>query len=255
MKKTTTFFILLFMNLGLFAQPSINKIQTTNHRYTTKQYEEKVDYSLWNSLLSMYVKPNGLVDYRNLKQQETKLDEFLTILSKTKITNDWTTNDKIAYWINVYNAYTFKLIVKNYPLSSIKDIDSPWKTDFFRIDGQLMSLGHVEHKILRKFDDPRIHFAINCASYSCPRVIQIPYKGKNLDRLLTRQTAEYINDQKNNEITNYSYKLSKLFSWFGGDFKKDSQTITGFINKYSDIKIRNQKSRGFIPYDWRLNTL
>ncbi|WP_040396319.1 DUF547 domain-containing protein [Aquimarina agarilytica] len=255
MKKTTLLPILLLINFLAFSQPSINKIETSNYSYRSVEVKEKVDYSIWNSLLSMYVKPDGFVDYKSLKNKEAKLDEFLAILSNTKINNDWTTNDKIAYWINVYNAFTFKLIVKNYPVSSIKDIDNPWKTEFFKIDGESMSLGHVEHKILRKFNEPRIHFAINCASYSCPRVIQIPYKGKNLDRLLKRQTTEYINDRKNNEITGYTYKLSKLFSWFGGDFKEENQSITDFINKYSKTKIRNQKSKGYVQYDWRLNSI
>ncbi|WP_010520887.1 DUF547 domain-containing protein [Aquimarina agarivorans] len=255
MKKTTLLFTLLIINILAFSQPSINKIKASNYNSNSSRVVEKVDYSIWNSLLSMYVKPSGLVDYRNLKEKEGKLDEFLKILSTTKITNDWTTNEKIAYWINVYNAYTFKLILKHYPVASIKDIDSPWKTEFFKINGETMSLGHVEHKILRKFDEPRIHFAINCASYSCPRVIQIPYKGKNLDRLLKRQTAEYINDDKNNEITGYFYKLSKLFSWFSGDFKGGNQTIVDFVNMYSETKIKNQKNKGFIQYDWRLNAL
>ena len=214
----------------------------------------KVDYNIWNSLLSMYVNINGLVDYNSLDKSEPELDKFLEILSTTKIDNTWSNNDKMAYWINVYNAFTIKLVLKNYPIDSIKDLSNPWGKEFFKINGVLMSLGHVEHKILRKFNDPRIHFAINCASLSCPRIIRIPYKGKNVDRLLERQTLEYLNNKKVNIITDDTYQLSKLFSWFKKDFKLEEQSLIDFVNKYSEIKISNQKNKGFLKYNWKLNS-
>lgn len=213
----------------------------------------EIDYAIWDRLLKANIASNGDVNYKGFMKSKVMFDRFLNILSTTVIDNNWSTNDKIAYWINVYNAYTIKLIIDNYPVKSIKDIYSPWKLEFFKINNEPMSLGDVEHEILRKFGDPRIHFAINCASRSCPRIIQTTYRGRNLDRLLERQTIEYINNPDLNMVTDKSYKLSKLFSWFGKDFKMKDKTIVNFVNKFSDIKIVNQKNLGFIKYDWELN--
>jgi len=216
--------------------------------------ETKIDYSIWEIILKKYINNKGDVDYKGLKRQEKMLDDFLTILESTKVDGSWEKKQKIAFWINVYNAYTIKLILQNYPVKSIKDIKKPWDKKFFYVNEQLLSLGDVEHQILRKeFDEPRIHFAINCASKSCPRVIQIPYTAKNLNNLLERQTKEYINNPELNNIEPELFKLSKLFSWFSKDFKQAEGSVINFVNKYSNTKIKNQKNRGAIEYDWSLN--
>ncbi len=231
------FLILFLIYTSIFASP-----------------KPKVDYHEWSMVLPAYIGIDGNVNYSKLKKDHKLLHICLQKFSTVKIDNDWSTNEKIAFWINVYNAYTLKLIIDNYPVESIKDIDKPWDKEFFTIDGEAMSLGKVEHKILRKFNDPRIHFAINCASSSCPRILQVPYKSENVDRLLTRQTKEYINNPVYNEITKDYYKLTKLFTWFGKDFKnKETPTIVDFVNQYSNIKIVNQYNKGHLKYNWVLN--
>jgi len=216
---------------------------------------EAAKYSTWEMLLKTSVDKKGNVDYKKIRRNEKVFNLVLKSLSSTRIDKTWTENEKIAFWINVYNAFTIKLIIDNYPVSSIKDIKKPWDKEFFSINGEKMSLGHVEHQILRKqFVEPRIHFAINCASSSCPRIVQIPYTSKNLDRLLDRQAKEYINNPVLNNVNHNNYELSKLFQWFAKDFRKSEGSVKNFINKYSKVKIKDQVSKGFLDYNWDLNT-
>ncbi len=215
--------------------------------------KEKVDYVIWKSLLQKNVLANGKVNYQGFKNDLPKLNKFLRILSNAKINNTWSKYDKIAYWINLYNAYTIKLVLNKYPINSIKDINGPWKTKFFRINNQLLSLGDVEHKILRGFKEPRIHFAINCASRSCPRLIQVPYTSQNLLKLLDRQAKEFINHEFYNTITTYTVNVSRIFDWYKKDFKETFGSVTNFINQYSNVPIGDQKNKGYKPYDWSLN--
>ena len=249
------FFLLVFLCFSSTLSFSNNELVEPNYTFEVNNLETKVDYSIWEIILKRYIDMEGNVDYDALKKKENMLDDFLNILEKTKIDYSWNASEKIAFWINVYNAYTIKLILKNYPVKSIKDIKKPWDKKFFTVNGEFLSLGDVEHQILRKkFTEPRIHFAINCASKSCPRIVQIPYTGDNLNNLLDRQTKEYINSPELNNVDSDSYQLSKLFSWFSKDFKEADGSVVEFINRYSKTLIKNQKSKGFIEYDWNLNT-
>ena len=131
-----------------------------------------VDNTLYGELLGRYVK-SGVVDYRGIKKEEGNLDRYLRILEKTD-PKTLSRKDQFAFYINAYNAWTIKLILSDYPgIKSIKDLGSlfksPWKKKIARIDGDVISLNNIEHDILRpRFKDPRIHFAVNCASKSCP---------------------------------------------------------------------------------------
>ena len=230
------------------------KKHVTRIESITNNTDEKVNHSTWSGMIKMNISSKGVVNYEAFKKDVSKLNEYLRELSETKITSSWSKKDKMAFWINVYNAFTIKLILNNYPVKSIKEIDKPWDQKFFSIDGKSMSLGEVEHNILRKFGDPRIHFAINCASASCPRLIQVPYTAKNLESLLERQTIEFINDPFYNTITSYTVNVSKLFDWYKKDFKEHSGSVINFINKYSKVSIGNQKNKGYKPYDWTINS-
>lgn len=268
MSKITQILVILSVILSISfnaqAQSLVSYVSTSQseYEYSNKKAKinqqkapEKVNYDLWEVLLKKNVSATGIVNYEGFREDSDKFNDFLRQLSKVKINTTWTKADKMAYWINVYNAYTVKLIVNNFPISSIKQIDSPWKKKFFTIDGKLMSLSEVEHGILRNYGDPRIHFAINCASASCPRLIQVPYRTNNLERLLERQTKEFINDPFYNTITDYTVNVSKLFDWYKKDFKEDSGSVMNFINKYSKVNIGKQKEKGYKPYDWSINAL
>ncbi len=235
----------------------VNSVQSYNSQSTqnNSNAREKLDYALWQDLLQTHVSRSGVVNYGGFKKDVVKLNAFLRQLSTAKITSSWSKNDKIAYWINTYNAYTVKLILNYLPVNSIKEIDNPWKKSFFSINNKTMNLATIEHDILRDFKDPRIHFAINCASASCPKLLREPYKAHNLERLLEQQTTNFINDPFHNTISPYAVRVSKIFDWYKKDFKETHGSVTSFINQYSKSLIVDQKDKGYKEYDWTINSV
>ena len=143
--------------------------------------EMGVDNSLYDRLLKQYVN-QGMVDYRGIKNEEAILDQYLKVLENTD-PRKLSRSEQFAFYVNAYNAWTIKLILSAYPgLKSIKELGSflstPWKKKIARIDGEVLTLDAIEHEILRKqFKDPRVHFAVNCASQGCPPLRSEPYQG------------------------------------------------------------------------------
>jgi hypothetical protein len=219
------------------------------------------DHSLYGELLRKYVK-SGVVDYQGFKKVETKLDQYLSILEKTD-TKALSRNEQFAFYINAYNAWTIKLILSAYPgIKSIKDLGSlfksPWKKEIARIDGDIVTLDHIEHDILRpRFKDPRIHFAVNCAAKSCPPLRSEPYQGDVLDQQLKEMTEAFVNDPKRNRLEGKTLYVSSIFKWYSEDFNGD---IVGFFKKYAggELKEGLQKQAKeirveYLDYDWSLN--
>jgi hypothetical protein len=162
---------------------------------------------------------------------------------------------EMAYWINAYNAFTVDLVLKNYPLKSIKDIEGgkPWDLAFITIGGKKYSLNNIEHDILRKkFSDPRIHFAINCASRSCPRLMNSAFDAAQLDQQLDSMAKAFINDPSKNKIAADKIEISQLFDWYKNDFSKNG-TLIAFLNKYAATKILPAAQISYLDYDWSLN--
>ena len=215
--------------------------------------QQKFDHDTWDQALLLNVSDDGNVNYSGFMRDSSLLYRYFQELSENTPDETWSRDERIAYWINAYNAYTIKLIIDTYPLTSIKDLKDPWDKKFFKIDGEWYSLNELEHKILRKFGDPRIHFAINCASASCPVVWNRAYTSENLQRALNQQTELFINDPSKNVITPYVVKVSKIFSWYKRDFKVNGGDVEEFINRYSKIKISDQNYKGYLDYDWSLN--
>jgi hypothetical protein len=222
--------------------------------------EAAVDHSLYAELLAKYVK-DGVVDYQGFKDEEHKLDQYLEILNTTN-PEELSRNDQYALYINAYNAYTIKLILENYPVESIKDIGgwfgSPWKIEFCKICGEVYTLDDIEHNILRPtFKDPRVHFAVNCASKSCPPLISETYQGDILDQQLDENTIAFLNDPNNNYLEGNTLYVSRIFKWFGGDFNNDE---ISFFLKYAQGKLKEQLlarkdqiNIEYLDYDWSLN--
>ena len=157
----------------------------------------------------------------------------------------------LAYYINLYNAYTVDLILRNYPTKSIKDIDSPWTKEFVKVGDTEISLGGIENSVLRKMNEPRIHFAINCASISCPKLLNEAFTANKIEEQLERVTKEFVNSDKN-EISKNSVKLSSIFDWYKKDFKENG-TVIDYVNQYSNTKINSGASVSYKEYDWNLN--
>ncbi|WP_271768941.1 DUF547 domain-containing protein [Aquimarina algiphila] len=229
--------------LALLAVIFINQTQAQN----------TFDHSIWDQALLLNVNEEGKVNYNGFMRDSSQLYQYFSQLSANPPKEDWTREEKLAYWINAYNAYTIKLIIDSYPLKSIKDLDNPWGKKFFKINGEWYSLGELEHKILRKFGDPRIHFAINCASFSCPIVWNRAYTAENVNEALDQQTKKFINDPTRNTITDEEVNVSKIFTWYKKDFKVNGGDVKDFINRYALVKIGKQPKKGYKDYDWSLN--
>jgi len=219
---------------------------------TTANSEVNVDHSEWNSLLKKHVSKEGMVDYRGFMKDREQLNAYLTKLAKMKPTKDWSVQEQLAYYINIYNAYTVDLILNNYPTKSIKDIDGNWTKDIVTIGDVEISLGGIENSILRKMNEPRIHFAINCASISCPKLLNEAYTASKINEQLDRVTKEFVNSDKN-EISKNSVKLSSIFDWYKKDYIEGDMTIIDYVNKYSDVEIAKDAAVTYKDYNWNLN--
>ena len=194
-------------------------------------FNEVPSHEKWSALLQKNVNTNGDVNYKAFLQDKAALEEYLTLLQKNS---------------------PAKLIVDNYPTKSIKDIKSPWDKDVVAIGDKMYSLGYIEHKVLRKMNEPRIHFAINCASYSCPKLVNKAFLANTMDAQLETAAKDFISDKKRNKINANDIQLSEIFKWFKSDFT-ESTSLIGFINKYATVKIAEDARVKYIDYNWSLN--
>lgn len=231
------------------------------------------DNSIYDSLLKDYIK-NGLVDYEHLKD-DARLDTYLVQLSETDPKKFQDKNSEMAFWINSYNAFTLKIICENYPVKSITDLNNGgkllngltgktvWDKSFITINGRKISLNYIENNILRqKFNDPRIHFAIVCASISCPPIRPEAYSAAILSSQLNDHAKEFFNDTTRNSFNAEKRiaNLSHVLDWFGKDFGKNDKEkllfVSTFLPKEISTDINNHASEWTINYknyDWGLN--
>ena len=224
-----------------------------------------MSHQLWDSLLKQHVNDEGWVDYEGFMADSASLRKYLTLLQSNGPNDaNWSRNEQLAYWINLYNAFTVELILQHYPLKSIKDIgssiqvpfiNSPWDIKFIEVGGETLDLNNVEHNILRKhLQEPRIHFAINCASYSCPRLRNEAFTADRLEAQLEAAAVEFINDPKRNTIAKDKVAVSQIFNWFKGDFTKEG-SLVDYLNQYSQVPIDPKAKVSHRKYDWKLNSL
>lgn len=208
-------------------------------------------HQLWNNLLEKYVSNDGLVDYQGFKKDYSKLEEYITVLQNSLPKKESCKNYKLAYWINAYNAFTVDLILRHYPIKSIKEINKPWKQRLWKLEDKWYNLDEIEHQILRKMNEPRIHFAIVCASYSCPKLQNEAFTTFNLETQLRNVTKEFLSDTDRNEISENELKLSKIFQWFSKDFNNGS--LINYLNQYTDVSISEKAKISYKDYSWNLN--
>lgn len=219
-------------------------------------------HELWTELLQAHVSPEGNVDYPGFMADSAKLQQYLDTLSANHPDAEtWKENERLAYWINAYNAFTVELILQHYPIASINDIkrwnipflNTPWTIKFIEIGGKQYDLDAIEHKILRKeFEEPRIHFAIVCASVSCPPLRREAYVSDSIDTQLNDQARQFINDPERNELNADNPQLSSIFNWFKGDFT-EGQTLIEYINNYAQQPINDDADIDYKDYNWGLN--
>lgn len=220
--------------------------------FTTLQAQQSTNSNNWNELLQKHVSAQGKVDYPSFQKEEPKLNQYVQFLSKTVPSKDASKNKKLAYWINAYNAFTVKLILKHYPLKSIQDLQNPWKQKFIKLGDQSYSLEQIENDILRNYGDPRIHFAINCASQSCPKLNNHKYQATKINEQLDEAVTSFLEDSSKNKIQKDKISVSKIFDWYQDDFKEAGGVIP-FINQFSKIKVSSSAQIEYKKYDWSLN--
>ncbi|MCS7212407.1 MAG: DUF547 domain-containing protein [Chloroherpetonaceae bacterium] len=233
------------------------------------QMKQAFDHSKFDAVLKKYVQ-DGKVNYAGLKQ-EPLLDAYLKDLEQADPEALPTREEKIAFWINAYNAYTLKLVVDHYPIKSITDlsalgyltlpIDSPWKRKFCKVGGRVYSLDEIEHDILRaKFGEEKIHFAVNCASVSCPILRSEAYTGERLAQQLREQAENFLRDGVRNafRLEENTLYLSRIFDWYRSDFEKKKSSLLLYLAPYFSDEERRRLESGnitikFLDYNWELN--
>jgi hypothetical protein len=274
----------LFILTGFFIASSVFSSQTL----AAEPEKQGFDYSDFAEALKINVDDAGMVNYRKLKAEPEKLQAFITELGNLdrKDFDKWDDNEKIALWLNAYNALTLKAIIDNYPIkssffksriypkNSIRQIAGVWDKIKFKVMGQNLTLGHIEHKILRvKFDEPGIHVAMVCAAMGCPSLRNEPYAGDKLQEQLGDQTRRFLANPEKFKIARADDRiyLSPIFKWFAADFvkkhgpkksigrhNKEQSAVLNFIASYLDKAQKDYALAGkfkikYLKYDWSLN--
>lgn len=228
-------------------------------------HTEPVNHSSFDGFLKKYIDGKGYVSYREALKDSSSLRNYIRFLEENPPNEiKWSEEERLAYWINLYNSATVLLVLRNYPLESIKDIgaslqipfvNTPWQIEFLNIEGKAYDLDNIEHDIIRKqFDEPRIHFALVCGAVSCPKLRNEAYVAKKLDSQLDEQAREFLRDSSKNTISRDKVALSKLFRWYQGDFTKQG-SLTDYLNNYSEVQIDPDTEINYLDYNWRLNDI
>ncbi len=229
-----------------------------------------VSHAKWDSFLKAHVTVNGptsTVDYKKAKANFGAASDYLASVSAVRRAEyeAWSANQKMAFLINAYNAFTVKLIVDNYPLKSIKDLGSlfrsPWKKEFFQLFGESQRLDGIEHDLLRKhFKEPRIHVAVACASLGCPQLRNEAWTAEKLEAQFEDSMKLFLSDGVRNryDAGENRFTISKIFDWYAGDFKDSAGSVPAFLAKYygktPEEKKKMEEARlAYSEYDWRLN--
>jgi len=231
---------------------------------------QDVDHRPWSELLAKYVDDRGMVDYQGWKASAADLqglDDYLTSLTAARESSATSREAKLAFWINAYNAVTVKGILREYPTTSIRN-HTPrvfgyhiWKDFQLPVNGKNFSLEAIEHEVLRPLKEPRIHFAIVCASIGCPRLLNEAYTAQSLDEQLSRNAAAFFADAAKFEYNpqRREVRVSPILKWFAEDFGDDADAQLKRIAPYlPDEAVRQAAARGglrisYLDYDWDLN--
>jgi hypothetical protein len=229
-----------------------------------------IDHSAWNAILQRYVDSNGMVNYRGLKASPNDvqaLDGYLRTMSTVSRGARASRDDQLAFWINAYNAVTVRGILREYPTSSIRNHTAKvfgyniWKDLQLYVGENPYSLEQMEHEVLRKMGDPRIHFAIVCAAHSCPRLLNEAYVPDRVQEQLETNARDFFSRSQNFRYNqpNRRFYLSSILNWFGKDFGRNQAAQLGTIAKWlpnqaaRQAAMQNAVSISFLDYDWSLN--
>lgn len=229
-----------------------------------------ISHTAWDRFLSTYAMraddgvkrvAYGLVSDRD----RARLDDYIATLSDTRISR-YARAEQFAYWVNLYNALTVRVVLDHYPVSSIRDIDispglfadGPWRKTLVSVEGVGLSLDDIEHRILRPiWEDSRIHYAVNCAAVGCPNLQPVAFTSDNTERLLERAARAYVNDPRGVRIEDGRVTVSSIYNWFMSDFDSNGGVIA-HIKRYAEpgllAKLEGIDRIHGYDYDWSLNT-
>lgn len=231
----------------------------------------RVDHSPWDRFLKRYVvtnHPSGInrVRYASVTPEDRRaLDDYLRRLQGVDVTG-LNRPEQRAYWINLYNSLTAKVVLDHYPVKSIRDIDispgifsdGPWGAKLLTIQGQEVSLDDIEHRILRPlWKDNRVHYAVNCASLGCPDLQPEAYTAENAETLLEKGAREYVNHPRGVHVSGGRLHLSSIYHWFQADFGGSEESVLRHLQQHAASTLaeilNGFKGKVSYGYDWRVN--
>lgn len=241
------------------------------------------DHGDWDRMLKEHVRVvddgrTTQVDYEQFASRRDNLKSYLGRLSSVSRQefDAWSVDGQLAFLINAYNSWTLELILTRYPdLNSIKELgslfQSPWKKSFIQLFGEQRSLDDIEHKLIRgsgRYDDPRIHFAVNCASIGCPALRGEAYLSTDLQRQLDEATALFLLDRSRNRLNGQQLEVSSIFKWYREDFEKGWRSVSSleqfFADHAKELGLTEREAQQvlagtikikFLDYDWKLNSI
>ena len=271
LKRICMAFMLLILtncaSIERLAIPSATLISAELQNIGTQSH---LSHQAWDSFLQHYTQlgDDGIVrvDYAAVNHQDKqKLNAYIKELSNHDV-SQFTRNTQLAYWINLYNALTVSVILEHYPVSSIRDIRNgwfdfgPWNDKRITVDGREISLHDIENGIVRPLwpNEPNTHYALNCAALGCPNLAQKAYTADNVMHLLEENAALYINHPRGVSVADDGdITLSKIYSWYRGDFGGSDKAITNHLKRYATPNLKKKLEQSdtinrFV-YDWSLN--
>lgn len=239
-----------------------------------------LDHGVWDSLLKSYVKPapDGVnrVDYKAFKTDgHETLKRYIAGLEAAD-PSKLDKPEQMAFWINLYNAKTVDIILEHYPVKSIREINleesllgflkksvgvgGPWKAEVVKVNGRALSLDNIEHDILRPiYKDPRIHYAVNCASYGCPNLQGSAFTGATLDTQLDAGARAFVNHPRGIKVEDGRIRASSIYDWFQVDFGGTPAGVLDHARRYASAELKasleGRTTIDSFDYDWRLNDI
>jgi len=233
--------------------------------------EARIDHSAWSDWLATYRQDPGSdgvarLDYAAAKAEGREaLSAYIDKLSDVAI-SDYNRDQQFAYWVNLYNAVTVDIVLEHYPVASIRDIDispqwfsnGPWGKAWVTVEGTELTLNDIEHRILRPiWEDPRIHYAVNCASVGCPNLQPVAFTAANTERLLERGAKAYVNNWRGVAFEDGNVVVSSIYDWFQADFGGTPSGVIKHLRQYAEGELADRLNdrNGYDShrYDWSLN--
>lgn len=267
MKNTLIKFLLTSVTILFLNHLSANPVTIIGQTQEQTISISAVSHASFDNLLKTYVDYNGDVNYTDWKKNDSEaLETYLGSLASADTNKRASKSHQLAFWINAYNALTIHGILEKYPTSTIRNHTAKlfgyniWKDLKVTVGDNAYSLDDIEHEILRKMDEPRIHFAIVCASHSCPKLLNEAFDAHKLDAQLSQNAIGFFANPENYEFDGNKVKLSSILDWFGEDFGDNSsevlQAITAYLPEEDAAALAEAEGNlkvSYLPYSWKLN--